>query len=149
MKANHIKGQLQGTTLIFQGGKPNAGVQNFVTSLKSSLEKRFPSTDIVESTVLASFVNWPEKGSENIPGYLLLMFIFYNLFFRHFQVVCFFRLCFQIVLQFACFYLEKLLIPDTSHNLIRCRFINYLIHFEINFIINWKHLKLCFCNYIY
>jgi hypothetical protein len=56
-------------SLNFQGGNPNAKQDQFVKKLVSTMEKRFPCTGLVEATMITSFLNWPEKGSEIVPGY--------------------------------------------------------------------------------
>lgn len=54
--------------LVFQGAKPNAKVQDLLATLVDSMENRFPYTDIVEATLIGSFLNCPANGSDSIPG---------------------------------------------------------------------------------
>lgn len=58
----------QGIPLVFHGAKPNAKVQDLLAKLVDSMENRFPYTGIVEATLIGSFLNWPENGSDSIPG---------------------------------------------------------------------------------
>lgn len=70
----------QGTTL--KGRTPSVSYRNnLIDKLIDSLDKRFPSTDIVVASAISSFKNWPcPEDKEVIIGFKLVLHFCYHSF---------------------------------------------------------------------
>jgi hypothetical protein len=58
-----------GEKLIFKGQKCSSNLLNgTVRELLASLESRFPPSELISATLIASFKNWPHLNDDQLKG---------------------------------------------------------------------------------